>query len=223
VTDQRRADHTRNDRVDHARAHDALPSRDWILTDYFGTLTSEVSHPLDQLHNATNWGITLITAGVIAVVTRGGFPDDASFYILLTLLVVSTHFSMHGLKGYINVIRFGLLQRSVTAAALDSAPQEESIQLARLGDLIQKYHIEWGLPLKRRDVYFKGLLELGYGYTAVIILGLVIYCAISISFKVENWLAAALTLVLLCIQIIIFSRSPYMRNPVPEESARRQR
>lgn len=77
--------------------------------------------------------------------------------------------------------------------------------------------------MKRRDVYFKGLLDLGYGYTAAIITGLTIYTAISISFRARDWAAVALAAALLSIEGVIFNISPYMRKPLPEESARRQR
>ena len=200
-----------------------LSVREWILTDYYSTLTGEVSHALDQLHNATNWGLTLITGGLIAVISRSHFPDATSLYTLLILLVVTTHFSFRGMKGYINVIRFGLLQRRIAASAITPTRQASDCSASTLEELIRKYHVDWNLPLKRRDVYLKGILELGYGYMIIIITGLAIYAGVSISWRAIDWLAMALTLMLLVLEITIFARSPYMRNPLPTDDARIQR
>lgn len=200
-----------------------IPTRKWILTDYYSTLTGEVSHALDQLHNATNWGLTLITAGLIAVISRPHFPDTASLSMLLILLVVSVHFSFRGMKGYINVIRFGFLQRSIAAAAVTPAQQAAGPSTSTLQELIQKYHVNWNLPLKRRDVYLKGILELGYGYMIIIITGLTIYAAVSVSWRLIDSLAVVLTSILLTLEITIFARSPYMRSPLPSAEARTQR
>ena len=213
---------TKNKRESNSIVVPQNPDGDWILTDYYGTLTGEVSHALDQLHNATNWGLTLIVGGLIAIISRSGFPNSASLYMLFILLVVTTHFSVRGMKGYINVIRFGMLQRSIAAAALDS-PFASTSALSQLKNLIRFYHVEWQLPLTRRDVYLKGALELGFGYMIVIIGGLAAFTAFSISWRYVDWTALGITLALLCTEITMFTRSPYMNNSLPDQNARLHR
>jgi len=194
---------------------------DWILTEYYGTLTSEVSHALDQLHNATNWGLTLITAGLVAVISRSQFPDTASLFILLALLVVCIHFSVRVMKGYINVIRFGLIQRRITASALYDT--EPSASLSDIRTAIKDYHVDWLLPLKRRDVYIKCILELGYGYMIIIIAAVLMYTCISIRMDQTDWIALVIAIMLAAAETGLFARSPYMHRPRPDEDARRQR
>lgn len=151
---------------------------DWISDIYLPTLSEEITHALDQLHNATNWGLTLVTAGLLAVIARDGFPDDISVYGLSVLLVLCGHFSVRGMKGYINVIRFSLIQKlalSYRLAAKGAGPE-----LLALEHAIRAYHVSWYLPITRRTVYWKGSTELGFGYILVLLVGLLGFSVLSV-------------------------------------------
>lgn len=197
----------------------------WIAEHYYGTLTEEISHALDQLHQATNWGITLITAGVVALLARSPFGSYPTLAAVLGLAILNAHFMNRALKGYLNVIRFGLIQKAILAEANNSggvagAPSFKASALA-----IQTYHVQWRSPLQRRSVLVKGLTELGFGY---IYLGLAALFAAALwnGARVEGfwaWLGISLTAIVLVFEVVSFWRSPYMRKVVFSQLAHEQR
>jgi hypothetical protein len=190
---------------------------------YFPTMSVEVSNALGQLHSAMNWGLTLLSASLVAVLSRQRFPDEVSLYVLLVTVVVGFHFATRTMKGYINVVRYGLLQRSISDRMLGSSNGLSDDAFGELRSLVVNYHIEWRLPLKKRDVYRKGVFELGYGYLLATVIGLAVYVLFHIQPGWRDWAAVGASVLLLLLEVYIFVRSPYMRKPFPNIAARSQR
>jgi hypothetical protein len=193
---------------------------EWINNTYFANLAQEKASSLSQLHNATNWGVTLITAALVAVISRQAFPDAISFYTLLLTFLIGVHFFTRTIKGYINVIRFSFLQRIIVDSTLMGELKNKNSELE---EAIIKYHIEWLLPLRKIDVIIKGLLELGYGYILGIVILLLIYTTTVVSIDRNEWIILGISLFLVLVEIALLFRSPYMRRSAPNEKARRQR
>lgn len=89
----------------------------WATTSYQETLAVQLSIAIDQLQTANNWSLTILIASAVAVSTNSGFPNEASLVLLGFLVAMAAHFSTRSLKGYINVVRWSTLQRSVIALA----------------------------------------------------------------------------------------------------------
>jgi hypothetical protein len=195
----------------------------WIVNVYFPALSQEKASALDQLHNATNWGLTLVTTAFLLAVTKQGFPDTLSLLILLIALLMGFHFFTRTLKGYINVIRWALLQRDITEDQLRQNSTNQNEVVENIVNLIKKYHVNWWLPLRRRDVIIKGLFELGYGYILSIILATIIYVFFSMPMKLVDWIGSLVGLFTIGFELILFLRSPYMKTVVPHDNARKLR
>lgn len=198
-------------------------SENWLSDVYFPSLSQEKAAALDQLHNATNWGLTLATTALVIVLSREQFPDMFSLYTLLITFIIANHFFTRTLKGYINVIRWSLIQREIMTLHLQSEVIDKAVAENQLKELINKYHIKWHLPLKRRDVFIKGLFELGYGYILVGILGVTIYVINTISIQTFDLVFIVISVVIAIFEHFLLIRSPYMRNILINESARNQK
>lgn len=220
--------HDISERLTEDKTVHSLPttSENWIATTYYSSLSEEKQTSIQELQNGTNWSVTLITAGLLLVITSNLFPSFTSLIVLCFVWVVSIHLLNRTLKGYINVVRWSLLQRTITQLKLGgstSSDRTESENWERAFHIIEKYHLNWCLPLKRRDVIYKGLFELGYGYILVSIVAGIIFNTIAIGLSLYATLLIALTILISLVEIVIFLRSPYLRNVEFSENARRQR
>jgi hypothetical protein len=195
----------------------------WIINVYFPTLSQEKASALDQLHNATNWGLTLATTAFFLAVTKQGFPDTLSLYILLVALLMGFHFFTRTLKGYINVIRWALLQRVIVEKQSQKNSASSYKEDNDIKNLINQYHVKWLLPLRRSDVIVKGLFELGYGYILIIILATIIYSVINMCIGRSDWIGLAVGSSTIGIELFLFLHSPYMKKAKPHDNARELR
>lgn len=192
---------------------------DWIGEHYYPTLCEEVSHALEQLHQATSWGVTIVTAGLIAVVSRREFPDLLSILMILGLAILNAHFMNRSLRGYLNVMRFGLIQKVILKERSEATGSTSESWHA-----IRTYHIKWYSPLTRRAVVWKGLSDLGFGYVFAGLAGALVFClgATEIS-RISAVTVSIFATVVLVVEIWSFLRSPYMRNVAHSEVAHGQR
>lgn len=197
-------------------------THEWIANTYFATLSEEISHALDQLHQATNWGVTLVTGALIAILARAEFPDFPSLLALLGLAALNAHFMNRALRGYINVVRFGLLQKLILS---EMQPGPGALKTNKeIWAAIAAYHISWRSPLNRRHVYWKGLAELGFGYLFIILGALVVVCLDArVIHQPSSWVWIGVAVLLLVLEIGTFSRSPYLRTVEVNSIARQQR
>lgn len=194
----------------------------WIIDSYFPTLSQEKAAALEQLHSPTNWGLTLTTSALLLVITRQGFPDSISLYILLIILLMGTHFFIRTVKGYINLLRFTFLQRAIAEAIIRdiTAGSVKHEHVSGLINLIDQYHLKWLLPLPRIEVFKKGLFELGYGYILGLAIVTLAYTVASISMTRNEWVIAGVVLAAIAVEISLLLRSSYMRTVAPNERAR---
>ncbi|GAB3146699.1 hypothetical protein GCM10027290_28870 [Micromonospora sonneratiae] len=195
-------------------------NENWIAGDLLAMTTDQLSTAMEYLHNATNWGLVLVSGSLIAMVASGLFPSEAALYVVLIALVFSVHFFTRSAKGYINVIRFSLVQRvildwklSLNALSTNSSPM----------DAVRKYVVEWRLPLKRSDVFVKMLVELGYGYLISLSLALTGYLMLAVPVHPRMVAALALAVLLAATELTFFLRSPYLRRVAANDDARRDR
>jgi hypothetical protein len=189
----------------------------WIDDSLFPAPAEGITRSLDYLHNATNWGIVVVSGSLALVLGQDEFPDETSLLAFLVIFIFGTHFLTRSAKGYTNVIRFSFLERSIAQNRLQlpGAPSH-----ADLRHLIDLYFFRWALPLSRADVFIKVLFKLGFGYLLGITAVLAAYTAIRIPFTPQVLLAVLFAAALAAAEITIFTRSPYMRSPHPSEKAR---
>ncbi|MFI7075141.1 hypothetical protein [Micromonospora sediminicola] len=195
-----------------------VPPDKGFETSYLESLATEKTASLAELQNATTWGLTIITTGTLFILGRSQFPDFLSLLGLLVLTVLATHFTTRAAKGYINVVRWSLIQRTLLAALADGSKNSSAFQQA-----LRTYHLGWSLPLRRRDVIWKALVELGFGYIFVLLVGAVVYCLVVLHPGLRHFLALAAAVLLIFFDLVVFANSPYMQRPVPHAEARRLR
>jgi hypothetical protein len=192
-----------------------------VFTDrYSGTLATEKSTSIAELHNATTWGLTLTTTGILFIIGRGKFPDQVSLYGLFFLAVFATHFYVRAMKGYINVVRWSLLQRLAIRNELDGY---SDVSTTEWENAVRLYHLHWTLPLLRRTVFWKGTFELGFGYLFAVLASVLIYVASQIQMNWGGVVAGFMAAAMMASEMMMFLMSPYMRNSMPDESAQRFR
>jgi len=192
----------------------------WVMNVYLPMLGQEKASALDQLHNATNWGLTLTTTAFLLAVSKQGFPDLVSLYILIVALLMCVHFYTRTLKGYINVVRWALLQRVIVEKRLQKNTIGSEDVASDLAILIDNYHVKWRLPLRRSDVFIKGLFELGYGYILGITLATTIYTVTRVAMGFAEWVGVLIALATISFELVLLRRSPYMQMSAPNENAR---
>lgn len=178
----------------------------WLGNGYFQGLSTEKQSSLEQLHQATNWGLTIITTAVLVTIVRGSFPDHASVVLLSITLVAGWHYFVRALKGYINVMRYLLVQSGVIDYKLGNLPLEEA------QSRVETYHRDWKLPIGRGEVFLKGIVELGFGYLLIVNLAALIYAMIQLPHPGATLLVVAAAGVAIVVETVIFVRSPYMRS-----------
>ncbi|GAA3742121.1 hypothetical protein GCM10022225_27140 [Plantactinospora mayteni] len=197
---------------------DPNPFAPSFANSYLESLAAEKAGSLAELQNATTWGLTIITTGALFILGRSNFPDFFSLLGLLALIVLGTHFTTRAAKGYINVARWSLIQRTLLTALADGRGDFADFEHA-----LRTYHLSWALPLRRRDIAWKSLVELGFGYIFIGLIGSIIYCMTALRPAAVNYIALVAAALFSSFDVYVFMRSPYMRQRVPHPNARRLR
>jgi hypothetical protein len=197
---------------------------DWLMRDYFISLTYKVNASLDYLHSAITWSITTTTAGMGLALAQQDFPNEKSWVLSLALIVFVTHFCVRAAKGYINVIRYAALQRRIQMCLLLENDGTGGPDCSAVVDQIKALDLEWQCPLKRRTVFYKLLLEFGFSYFYLLLIGIATYVATHICFTGAIVWLGALALVLVFVEFYFgLVRSPYMRAVCRDDLAEKYR
>lgn len=192
----------------------------WLGDVYLPSLTEQITNSLDYLHNAINWGLVVLSGTLVVVLTSVPYRDSTTLPALLIILVLCVHFFCRTARAYINVIRFSLVHRAITNRVLSINALSSEIDPI---EAIRTYVVQWKLPLRRADVFRKVLFELGYGYLVFIDLALIVYVIMTTRPRLPAWCLVGIAIVLISVELTVFVKSPYMRNPVPNEDAIRDR
>jgi len=193
----------------------------WIKETYLLHLGDLFGINMTYLHSTVGWAMTLLLGGVVYVASRPEFPDRMGFSVLLLLLVVLAHFAVRTTKAYLNVIRWSTLGKHIVRGVLADGEHSGWVDIQAK---IVAYHCDWASPLSYRDIAYKLVFELGFGYFLLAILLLLIYAAINIGLDLLLTCASLLTLVAVVAEVWIgLLRSGYLRSLRPDWLARRDR
>lgn len=187
---------------------------------YVASLATEKQTSIGELQNATTWGLTVATTGLVFLAGRSGFPDEQSLLGCAVLLVFVAHFMVRAMKGYANVLRWSLLQRILIADLLQ--PHRTGISEESRA-AIATYHGEWKLPVRRTTVVWKGMFELAFGYLLVASAGLMVYILTAIPWKWGFLPVVLVSVVASVAELLLFATSPYMKYSRPIDEAQRYR
>lgn len=207
-------------RADH---HYDMPVDDEIASGLLQFTGSAIESGLTRLETANNWTLTVGLGVVIAIVSSGAFPGGKSLMLLCAAVPLVSHFMVRAMKGYINTIRFSVLNRAVVNFALSSG-RDPGASFDDLREKIRIYHNEWRLPIARHHVWSKTLTEFSFGYISGGLAGLIIYDCIRIHLTFQ---AGAVCLALIAVAVSELAsfhyRSPYMREGPKDVLAVRNR
>ena len=194
---------------------------EWSQTTYLSHLGSLIDSNMTYLHSTLSWAVTILVGSLGFILSRSSFPDHQSFIISLALLPILGHFAVRTGKAYLNVVRFGALEKHILLSFLEN---EDSDVWTENKVRILNYHCNWSSPLKLSSVIYKLLFELGFFYFFGITLGLLLYILITVGF---SWCFIAEFLVsifLLILEIWLgLLKSAYFRNFKPDKIAQEQR
>lgn len=145
-----------------------------IARENIGTMESSLQSAVGHLQTSMSWSQTVVALGVTAVLT---VVDPTLKAAALALsIVLTTSCGVRSAKNYINVIRFGILNRRsllFSAAFAARSPNMHS-QLHNWAAGIRDYYISWKSPVNRLTVARKILLEFHYIYMFLIQIALAI-------------------------------------------------
>jgi hypothetical protein len=199
---------------------DKTEQLDWARTTYLAHLASLIDSNMTYLHSTLTWAVTILLGGLGFVVTRSSFPDHVSFVSVLVLIVVLGHFAVRTAKAYLNIVRFGALEKHVLLSYLHDKPET----WWQIRSRIIQYHCDWSSPLEFKSVAYKLLLELGFLYFFGIAIGLAIYILFAVGPTCYMMAGFVGALLLLALEIRVgLLRSPYFRSVRPDEIAQAQR
>lgn len=201
--------------------NDATNQIDWSHTTYLCHLGSLIDSNMTYLHSTLSWAVTILVGALGFTISRNSFPDHQAFITSLVLLPIIGHFAVRTGKAYLNVVRYGALEKHILLSLLNDKDLNAWIDnRAR----ILSYHCDWSSPLKLGSVIYKLLFELGFFYFFGITLGLSLYILITVGF---SWYLMAELLVaisLLVLEIWLgLLKSAYFRTVRPDEIAQAQR
>jgi len=183
----------------------------------------ETDSGLTRLETANTWTLTVSLAAVITIINAGSFPSDKSLMLLCATILLTSHFMVRAMKGYINVVRFSALNRAVVDLVLTPGPQ----RAARFGEVrekFQEYNQEWRLPIKRYHVWVKTLTEFSFGYIFAGLAGLVAYNASIVVGTLQTRVVCITIISLAVAELANFNfRSPYMQPGRIDEAMVRTR
>lgn len=204
----------------HSKANPDINQIDWSRTTYLAHLASLIDSNMTYLHSTLTWAVTVLLGTLGFVTARNSFPDQVTYVSLLILMLILGHFAVRTGKAYLNVMRFGTLEKHLISSYLN----EKSENWAEIKSLILQYHCDWSSPLSFRYVVYKLLFELGFIYFFGIVVGLVFYTLFIIDFQWYLIWELIITLLLLVIEILLgLLRSSYFRNIKQDKIAQKQR
>jgi hypothetical protein len=197
---------------------------DQFLNAYASSTRQAAEQSLKSLDTSTNWALTA-TLGIIAFVVNAlviKSPVNLETCELLLIILgvgfcMLAHFGVRAGKCYLNVIRFAKLEREALLLNLRLESQTADSVL----DAIEKYHISWRSPLYPSVILRKVLFELGFLYLAIF-MGIAYWFVSDLLPAAKSWICAVVLLVsamVISIELTIFSRSPYIAKPAPNEDA----
>jgi hypothetical protein len=183
----------------------------------------ETDSGLTRLETANNWTLTVSLAAVITIVNTGSFPSDKSLMLLCATILLTSHFTVRAMKGYINVIRFSALNHAVVGLMLIPEAQRTA-RFSEVREKFQEYNQEWRLPIKRHHVWVKTLTEFSFGYIFAGLAGLVAYNASVVVTTPQVRVVCIIIIGLAVAELANFHfRSPYMRPGRIDEAMVRTR
>ena len=134
-----------------------------------------------------------------------------------------SHFMVRAMKGYINVIRFGVISRAAVECTLSSA-QDARGSSVDLREKLRLYYQEWRLPISRHHVWSKALAEFSFGYIYAGLAGLIAYDASRVRLTSPIVLVCVPLIATSIFELAVFHwRSPYMRPGPKDKLAIRNR
>ena len=74
-----------------------------------------------------------------------------------------------------------------------------------------------------RDVVWKALFELGFGYILAPLAGIIVYSLVVLSWRADLLLLTGVAFILIATDVTVLVRSPYIRERIPHHDARRLR
>ncbi len=177
----------------------------WLIDTLLPQFNASLSANLSYLHNTLTWTVTIVTAGIIATLHYDKFPDLLSFVSLNILLVLLVHFSIRSGKAYLNVVRYGVLDKQIVKYQLERIETETNSddtvdnEFETLKDKILKYHCDWVSPLTKATVIKKVFFELGFFYFIGLNIVAIIYVVWSL-----KWDSTCIIISLLTVIVVMF-------------------
>ncbi|MBW2636603.1 MAG: hypothetical protein JRC86_03600 [Deltaproteobacteria bacterium] len=178
-------------------------------------LGGQIGTNMTYLHSTITWAIMIFVGGVGGIVINDSFPNGNSQLLLTVLFLVLAHLFTRTAKAYLNVMRFTSLDKWL----LQNLERGDYETCSRA---IDTYYIRWVSPLPACTVIWKTLLELGFAYMYLAIMGLFIYASISNPNRII-WLMAGAHCVVGLELYFGLLRSPYLRKVEPFPIAVEQR
>lgn len=197
-----------------------IDSAGWLQENYLSHLGGLFSANMTYLHTTLNWTVTLLVGGAIAVMIRSEFPDPLGFAALLLMLIVTGHFCVRTAKAYTNIIRWTTLERLLLKLVLEDDLDQRQLLMEALKRDVEKYHVRWVCPLSWQTLVYRVLVELGFGYFFVIVIGLTVFSMFNVCMQWWMWAGLFLTLVFLAGEYWLGgARSVYFREFAPPTGA----
>ena len=197
-------------------------NKEWLTESLLPIFNASLGSNLNYLHSTLTWTVSLLTAGLIVTFYSDGYPSHLSLIAINILLVLLCHFSVRTGNAFLNVIRYGALEKDIVRYKLSSDSDEDFKQLEQLKSKIIKYHCEWVSPLSRFDVMKKVLVELGFLYFILINVSLTAYTTYRLAFDSDSIIINLVTFIILLFEFFVcFVGSNYFKNIQVNDFARR--
>ncbi|MGF1719260.1 hypothetical protein L4D20_04345 [Vibrio kyushuensis] len=185
----------------------------WLIDTLLPQFNTSLSANLIYLHNTLTWTVTLVTAGIIAIMHFSEFPNHLSLASLNILLLLLVHFSIRTGKAYLNVVRYGMLDKQVVRYQLETIDDDNFEAFDELKQKVIKYHCDWVSPLSRSTVIKKVLFELGFAYFIGINIAASVYAANLLGWDSTSIIIILITIIFLILEIFIaFIGSTYFKS-----------
>lgn len=188
---------------------------EWAKNSYLAHLASLIDSNLTYLHSTLTWAITILLGGLGFVVTRSTFPDRFSIAFLAVLMIVLGHFAVRTAKAYLNVARFGSIEKEVLICAVSECDETSK---ERVRAAVREFHCEWVSPLGLWPVVYKLLFELGFVYFFGIVTALAVYCVARVGVDCMSLGLMGGAIIVLTLEIWLgLVRSAYFHTVTSEE------
>lgn len=197
---------------------------DWLISEYYSSLTRKINASLTYLHHTITWALTITIAGIGWIITGNDFPNEKGMLLSLILLIFISHFFVRAGKAYINVVRYASLQRRITYNKLGIHESLGANNISALTQHILSLDLEWSSPLRATTVIKKLLTEFGFGYFFVFTASITIYSLIKIPIILINFAFLKGTIIIIILEIVFgLIHSPYLRKVEVDLLAERYR